>query len=312
MRKYLYLTAAAAFMLSCNQMSLFAQQKSGITYSSHPALDAINAKNKAFVEGDLKAYATYFSPDVKIYSVGETKSTDLKRDLENTEWWVKNYDLTITRSKGARPDVIQYEDNKNGVWVMDWTNFLAVHKISGDTVKTWFHNVYFVNNDNKITILQNYFNREDLGAQVDNSFGAHRNGRVYDEHPFIESVEAVVAALVAGDAEKMASYFAADARFSHLGKGEVKYKDITLEKMKATWTKYILGTREHGSWVMTMSDYPVAIRYEKGEGGWKVLSWWNYPYKDKKTGEELTGLIHYVHTFNADEKISNEVIWWEW
>ena len=311
MRKYLYLTAAAAFMLSCNQMSLFAQQKSGIIYSSHPAIDAINAKNKAFVEGDLKAYATYFSPDVKFYSVGETTPTDLNRNLEGTEWWIKNYDLTITRSEGVGPDVMEFKDTKNGVWVMDWINFLAVHKISGDTVKTWFHNEYFVNNDNKITMLLNYYNREDLGAQVQNSFGAHRNGRVYDEHPFIESVEAVIAAWVAGDVEKMASYFAADAKFTRLGKGEGigKYKDITLEERKAMWTKSLLGTSER---VMTVSDYPVAIRYEKGEGSWKVLSWWNYPYIDKETGEELKGLIHFVHTFNADKKISNEVIWWEW
>jgi hypothetical protein len=69
-------------VLLCH-LNLFAQQKSGTTYSSHPALDAINAMNKAFVEGDLKAYANFFSPDVKIYSIGETKSTDLKRDLEN-------------------------------------------------------------------------------------------------------------------------------------------------------------------------------------------------------------------------------------
>ena len=61
--------------------------------------------------------------------------------------------------------------------------------------------------------------QEDLGAQIQNSFGAHRNGRVYDEHPFIESVEAVIATWVAGDVEKMASYFAADAKFTRLGKG---------------------------------------------------------------------------------------------
>ena len=310
MRKHLYLTVAAAFMLSCNPMSLFAQQKSGITYSSHPAIDAINAKNKAFVEGDLKAYATYFSPDVKFYSVGETKPTDLKRNLENTEWWVKNFDISLTRSEGVSPDVLQFKNTKKGVWVMDWVNVLAVNKISGDTVKTWFHNEYFVNNDNKITMLLNYYNREDLGAQIDNSFGAHRNGRVYDEHPFIESVEAVIAAWIAGDAEKMASYYAADSKFTRLGKGEKgKYKDITLEERKAMWTKSLLGTSER---VMNVSDYPVAIRYENGEGGWKVLSWWNYPYIDKETGEELKGLIHFVHTFNADKKISNEVIWWEW
>ena len=253
----------------------------------------------------MKAYATFFSPDVKIYSIGETKSTDLKRDLENSEWWVKNYDLTITRSEGVRPDVIQYEDNKKGVWVMDWTNFLAVHKISGDTVKTWFHDEYFINTDNKITTWLTYYNLEDLGAQIQNSFGAHRNGRVYDEHPIIESVEAVIAAWVAGDAEKMATYFAADAKFYQLGEGD-GYKDITLDEMKAKWATGIGNTRER---IMTVYGYPDAIYYEKGEGGWQVHSWWNYTNVNAKTGKESKGFLHMNQSFNADKKISSEVMW---
>jgi hypothetical protein len=293
------------FLVLLCHLSLFAQQKSGTTYSSHPALDAINAMNKAFVEGDLKAYATFFSPDVKIYSIGETKSTDLKRDLENTEWWVKNFDLTITRSEGVRPDVIQYKDNKKGVWVMDWTNFLAVHKISGDTVKTWFHDEYFINTDNKITTWLTYYSLEDLGAQIQNSFGAHRNGRVYDEHPIIESVEALVAAWVAGEPEKMATHFAADAKFYRLGEGD-GFKGITLDEMKAKWTAGVSSTRERN---MTVYGYPDAIYYEKGEGGWQVHSWWNYTNVDAKTGKESKGFVHMNHSFNADRKISSELIW---
>ena len=293
------------FLVLLCHLSLFAQQKSGTTYSSHPALDAINAMNKAFVAGDLKAYETFFSPDVKIYSIGETKSTDLKRDLENSEWWVKNYDLTITRSEGVKPDVIQYEDNKKGVWVMDWTDFLAVHKISGDTVKTWFHDEYFINTDNKITTWLTYYNLEDLGAQIQNSFGAHRNGRVYDEHPIIESVEALVAAWVAGDPEKMATHFAADAKFYRLGEGD-GFKGITLDEMKAKWTAGISSTRERN---MTVYGYPDAIYYEKGEGGWQVHSWWNYTNVDAKTGKESKGFVHMNHSFNADKKISSELIW---
>jgi hypothetical protein len=291
-------------VLLCH-LNLFAQQKSGTTYSSHPALDAINAMNKAFVEGDLKAYATFFSPDVKIYSIGETKSTDLKRDLENTEWWVKNFDVTITRSEGVRPDVIQYKDNKKGVWVMDWTDFVAVHKISGDTVKTWFHDEYFVNNDNKINTWMTYYNQEDLGAQIQNSFGAHRNGRVYDEHPIIESVEAVIAAWVAGDPEKMATHFAADAKFYRLGEGD-GFKGITLDEMKAKWTAGVSSTRERN---MTVYGYPDAIYYEKGEGGWQVHSWWTYTNVDAKTGKESKGFVHMNHSFNSDRKISSELIW---
>ena len=82
--------------------------KSGIVYSSHPALEAVEAMNNAFVNGDPEAYATYFSPDVEIYSIGDTEPSDLKRDLEISEWWVKNFDITISRSEGVNPDVIKY------------------------------------------------------------------------------------------------------------------------------------------------------------------------------------------------------------
>jgi hypothetical protein len=150
-----------------------------------------------------------------------------------------------------------------------------------------------------------YYNQEDLGAQIQNSFGAHRNGRVYDEHPIIESVEAVIAAWVAGDAEKMATYFAADAKFYQLGEGD-GYKDITLDEMKAKWATGIGNTRER---IMTVYGYPDAIYYEKGEGGWQVHSWWNYTNVNAKTGKESKGFLHMNQSFNADKKISSEVMW---
>jgi hypothetical protein len=176
-----------------------------------------------------------------------------------------------------------------------------------ETVNLAIFPASFVNNDNKITTWMTYYNQEDLGAQIQNSFGAHRTGRVYDEHPIIESVEAVIAAWVAGDEEKMATYYAADAKFYRLGEGD-GYKDITLEERKVKWTTGIGNTRERN---MTVYGYPDAIYYEKGEGGWQVHSWWNYTNVDAKTGKESKGFVHMNHSFNADRKISSELIWFD-
>jgi hypothetical protein len=39
----------------------------------------------------------------------------------------------------------------------------------------------------------NYFDRETIGAQIQESFGVHRNGRVFDEHPLHRNIERMVA-----------------------------------------------------------------------------------------------------------------------
>ncbi|CAI8283030.1 MAG: Uncharacterised protein [Owenweeksia sp. TMED14] len=282
--------------------------KSGVVYSSHPALDAVEAMNKAFVDGDSKAYVTYFSPDVKIYSIGETEPTGLERDLEITEWWIKNFDITMSRSEGVNPDVIKYKGDKKGVWVMDWTEFMAINKTSGDTVKTWFHDEYFVNNDNKITKWFQYFNENDLGEQIQNSFGAHRNGRVYDEHPLIKKVESLIKSYETGNVGEMASYFSTDAKFDRKGGGDFEpYSKISLNERAAIWAQEITANPTR---VMEEYGYPDAIRYEKGDGGWEVLSWW-YHIGITEEGEEDRTFIHLSHSFNDEGKISREVLWVE-
>jgi hypothetical protein len=284
-------------------------KKSGIVYSSHPALDAVESMNKAFAAGDIETYATFFASDVEIYSIGETEPTDLKRDIEITEWWIKNFDITISRSKGVKPDVIKYTGSKQaGVWVMDWTQFMAINKTSGDTVKTWFHDEYLVNNDNKIIRWFQYFNENDLGAQVQNSFGAHRNGRIYDEHPLINNVESVAKAYETGDVDKMASYFSEDAKFYRKGGGDFEpYEKVSLEDRVSIWKKEITANPKR---IMEEYGYPDAIRYEKGDGGWEVLSWW-YHVGINAEGEEDRTFIHLSHSFNDEGKISREVLWVE-
>ena len=289
-------------------LSLFAQKKSGVTYAEHPALEVVEATYKSFCNGDLETYATYFDPNVKIWSVGDTEPHGLEKDLETSKWWNDNFILSISRGEDVSPDVIQYKGDKIGVWVMDWTLFTAVNKKTGDTVKTWFHDEFRVNSENKITMWLSYYNQNDLGAQIQNSFGAHRNGRVYDEHPLIESVEAVVAGWVEGEPDVMESYFAEDAKFYLLGDGK-DYRGISLAERKEKWESGINSTSKR---IMEVYGYPDAIRYEKGEGGWEVLSWWNITNVDKESGEEFKGFIHMSHSFNDERKISREVIWIDW
>lgn len=133
----------------CLPLVAAAQKKSGAVYSEHPALTVVEDMNAAFCAGDLETYETYFEPEVKIWSVGDEEPHGLERDLQISEWWNKNFDVSITRASGASPDVVEYDGDSKGAWVMDWTEFMAIHKVSGDTVKTWMHDEYFVSDGEK-------------------------------------------------------------------------------------------------------------------------------------------------------------------
>jgi len=287
---------------------MFGQTKSGTVYSSHPALDAVNAMNKAFSDGDIDSYKTYFEEDVKIWSNQESESHGLERDLEVTSWWHENFIVNIERNAPANPDVIKYKGDKDGVWVMDWTTFTAINRTSGDTVKINFHDEYYVTPENKIKRWFSYYDSEEFGAQIQNSFGAHRNGRVYDEHPLINAVESLTKAYEAGDVDKMASYFSKDAKFYRKGGGDFEpYEKVSLEDRISIWKKEITANPKR---IMEEYGYPDAIRYEKGDGGWEVLSWW-YHVGINEEGEEDRTFIHLSHSFDNEGKISREALWVE-
>jgi hypothetical protein len=301
-------------ILMITPLMMFAQtKKSGVVYSDHPALNAVNEMNKDFMDGDIESYKSHFAENVKIWSVGDTESHDLEEDLKWTKWWMDNFVIDIKREAPASADVIKYkgEKGKKGVWVLDWTVFTAINKKSGDTVKTSFHDEFFVNPENKITRWFSFYDKDAFIAQIQSSFGRHRNGLIYDEHPHIETLKQLVQAYEAGDANKMATFFSPDAKFYKKGGGDTEnYSKISLTERFKLWENGIGGSIARR---MEVYGYPDAIRYEKGEGGWEVLSWWNHMSVTQK-GEETTekrDFIHLSHSFDDEGKITREVLWVE-
>ncbi len=292
-------------ILALMPLALVAQtKKSGTVYSSHPALDAVNAMNKAFADGDVESYASYLSEDLKVWNNGESHDRD--RDIEIVTWWSKNFSVSWERMPEAKADVIKYKGDKKGVWVFDWSILTAVNNISGDTVKGTFHDEYFVTPENKIITWISYYDPESFRAQIQNSFGVHVNGAVYDEHPLIDKVESLAKAYEAGNISEMTSYFSEDARFFRGGSDiDPDEKVISLEDRKTQWGESITKNVKR---TMEEYGYPDAIRYEKGDGGWEVLSWWYHVGTDE-AGVETREFIHLSHSFNEAGKITREVLW---
>jgi len=142
------------------------------------------------MDGDIESYKEPLLERMSKFGLMVIpESRGLEDDLKSTEWWMKNFVIDISRKGVGTPDQIKYKGDKTGTWVFDWTDFIAVNKNSGDTVRTTFHDEYLVSPENKIVKWFTYYDTESFYSQIQNSFGAHRNGIVYDEHPHIETLK---------------------------------------------------------------------------------------------------------------------------
>ena len=281
----------------------WSQVKSGVSYSQHPAYDVVTAMHQVWESGTEAELRAIYAEDAKIWDPGAEEAIDIDREAKGMNWWHENFsDITITTMKGATPDIIKYKDDKEGVWAMEWMVFSAVNKTSGDTISTKLHSMHYVTNEGKINMTANYWDRETFGAQTQASFGMHRNGRVYDEHPIINTLNEMVAHFEAGEITELATYFTDDAEFYRLG----AEGNLNLEERTATWHQAVATNSVRD---LEQSGYPDAIYYSRGEGQWVVQSWWWANNTNAETGEVTREYLHMSHDFNDEGKVTREVIY---
>ena len=281
----------------------WSQVKSGVSYSQHPAYDVVTAMHQVWESGTEAELRAIYAEDAKIWDPGAEEAIDIDREAKGMNWWHENFsDITITTMKGATPDVIKYKDDKEGVWAMEWMVFSAVNKTSGDTISTKLHSMHYVTNEGKINMTANYWDRETFGAQIQASRGMHRNGRVYDEHPIINTLNEMVAHFEAGEITELATYFTDDAEFYRLG----VEGNLNLEERTATWHQAVATNSVRD---LEQSGYPDAIYYSRGEGQWVVQSWWWANNTNAETGEVTREYLHMSHDFNDEGKVTREVIY---
>ena len=292
-----------AIVLALIPLLGWSQVKSGVSYSQHPAYDVVTAMHQVWESGTEAELRAIYAEDAKIYDPGAEEAIDIDREAKGMNWWHENFsDITITTMKGATPDIIKYKDDKEGVWAMEWMVFSAVNKTSGDTISTKLHSMHYVTNEGKINMTANYWDRETFGAQIQASRGMHRNGRVYDEHPIINTLNEMVAHFEAGEITELATYFTDDAEFYRLGvEGNLNLKERT-----ATWHQAVATNSVRD---LEQSGYPDAIYYSRGEGQWVVQSWWWANNTNAETGEVTREYLHMSHDFNDEGKVTREVIY---
>ena len=281
----------------------WSQVKSGVSYSQHPAYDVVTAMHQVWESGTEAELRAIYAEDAKIWDPGAEEASDMDMEVSAMNWWQENFsDITITTMEGATPDIIKYKDDKEGVWAMEWMVFSAVNRTSGDTISTKLHSMHYVTNEGKINMTANYWDRETFGAQIQASRGMHRNGRVYDEHPIINTLNEMVAHFEAGEITELATYFTDDAEFYRLG----AEGNLNLEERTATWHQAVATNSVRD---LEQSGYPDAIYYSRGEGQWVVQSWWWANNTNAETGEVTREYLHMSHDFNDEGKVTREVIY---
>jgi len=281
----------------------WSQVKSGVTYSEHPAYDVVTKSYQIWGSGTEAELRALYAEDAKLWGPGDEEANNVDSEVSTMLWWQENFsDVKFTAMEGSTPDIIKYEDDKKGAWTMDWMVLSGVSKASGSTMKANIHSNRYVTNEGKITYSVIYYDKESAVAQGEASYGMHRNGRVYDEHPIIDKVNEMVVHFEAGEISELASYFSKDAEFYRLGVDG----NLNLEERTATWHEAVATSSIRN---LEQSGYPDAIYYSKDEGQWVVQSWWWVNNTNAETGEETREYLHMSHNFNNEGKVTREVIY---
>ncbi len=275
------------------------KKKNGTIYMEHPAIETVNAMFKAFVQGDAATVSSFLADDFKSYN-GTNGDPDVEGGtreefLEQMTWMKENISyLTITPSKGAYPDALEYNDS--GIWVQTWDHMRGVHNKTGVKIDMPMHRLIVVNDDNKVKTVINYFDMR-IPQEIGRSYTDLENGKLYKNHEHINSVRKMMHAFEFGDFDTAYGYFDESARFNSLELpiGETMSLEEVKARNRALWETYDFTS-------IDVVGYPDYLEYDLGDAK-VVQSWWKFRLTRKSDKKEFVLPAMYIHDFNDEGKI---------
>ena len=129
-----------------------------------------------------------------------------------------------------------------------------------------------------------------------------KNGTVYIDHPAITVVEAMQQAMIASDADKVATYLADDFKSFNGVNTNPNNKGRNREdflKRVSTFKDFV----NYASLKRTNGAYPDALEYKDDEDGLWVQTWDSFKGVHAVTGVKLDGPVHRLFRLNDDNKI---------
>jgi ketosteroid isomerase-like protein len=290
----------------------YAQKKTnGTIFVEHPAIKTVEAMTQAFVSGDADKVAPYLADDFKSFSGTSTNKDDKGQDkaafVQMVKTWKDNIDyLSITRSKGAYPDALEYKDDtmKDVVWVQTWEDIKGVHSKTGVKIDMPMHRLYTVDKNNKIKTMISYSTNK-IADEIGASFADRKNGEIFNHHENINSVRKMIHAFENKDLEKAYSFYDEKALFSDENSLDIN-KQFTLAEQKANDKKFM------DSFEITSIDqtgYPDYLHYEMDDAR-VVMSWWNYRLIRKSDKKAIVLPVFYIDNFDDKGKITSEMAYY--
>ena len=290
----------------------YAQKKTnGTIYVEHPAITTVEAMTQAFVSGNTDKVASFLSDDFKAYNGTSINKNDKGRDkqsfLKDVKFWKDNVDyLSISRSKGAYPDALEYKGDANQkdlVWVQTWEDIKGVHNKTGVKIDMPVHRLYTVDKNNKIKTCIDYSNSI-IGDEIGQSFTDRKNGEIYNHHEYINDVRKMIYAFVNKDFDKAYSFYDENVKFRDIN--SPNEKGISLTEQKAN-DKKLLENFEITS--VDINGYPDYLHYELGDTR-VVQSWWTYTLIRKSDKKVINLPMLYIDEFNDKGKITSEIAYY--
>ena len=146
----------------------------------------------------------------------------------------------------------------------------------------------------------NVMDDQALWTKAYQAWDTRANGVIYKDHPLVTKVRLMMRDYETQDVEKIKSNYTENTMFYDVMNSPVdEFK--SLEEEFAQFNDYmevfeLVNIRESG--------YPDVLDYE-GNGA-VVISWWEMPLRNKKSGKTNTIMQHIQHSFNEKGDIVRE------
>ena len=282
-------------------MTVFSQKESnGKLYIEHPAIEIVNQFNEAYVSGDLDKLKELVTDNFQVLTLRNRESNDINWILGTSNYLSKNIvDLEIKHYGGSYPDVLEYkQDGIVDVKTYEWLT--GYDKNTGLDLNMPRYATYRMNEKgDKIAGL--WINDDEILWQKNwDAYETNENGVIYKDHPLVSKVRLLYQSYKTGDVEKIkANYTENTIFYDVMNSGIDEFK--TLEEEFAQFDQYmevfeLVNIRESG--------FPDVLDYS-GDGA-VVISWADFTFRNKKSGNTKTISQHIQHWFNEEGEIVRE------
>jgi len=282
-------------------VAVFSQKESnGKLYIEHPAIEIVNQFNEAYTSGDLDKLKELVTENFQVRTLKDRKSNDINWILGTSNYLSKNIvDLEIKHYGGSYPDVLEYkQDGIVDVKTYEWLT--GYDKNTGLNINMPRYATYRMNaKGDKVAGL--WINDDETLWQKNwDAYETTENGVIYKDHPLVSKVRLLYQSYKTGDVEKIKANYTENTIFYDVMNSEIdEFK--TLEEEFAQFDEYmevfeIVNIRESG--------FPDVLDYS-GDGA-VVISWADFTFKNKKSGNTKTISQHIQHWFNEEGEIVRE------